>query len=454
MSKIKLQYICNNCQKITSKWSGECLFCNKWDSIKEHKIESKLANFIKKDNIYDLKDLNISYLDHNIEEVDRIKTEISEFDKVIGGGLVAGSVLLIGGDPGVGKSTLLLQILDKLAAKKQKVIYFSGEESLQQIKIRAKRLEINNDNIAISNQVEVGSIANYLRKNQDINLVVIDSIQTTFVQEIGSFPGNSNQLRSSALEFVDLAKNLNMIFILIGHITKDGQIAGPKLIEHMVDVVLYFEGEKDSNLRIIRSYKNRYGATNQLGIFDMRKEGLISIDNPSCFFLENYNGKTSGTALFPLREGNRTILLELQSLICKSYMNNPKRAVVGWDNNRLSIILAILSKHSKLDLSQYEVYFNVIGGIKVQDPASDLASAAAIIAAAKDIIIAKDTIILGELGLSGEVRSVSFLEERIFEVEKLGYKKAILPKNSKKNKLFKNMQILEIEHINQLEEVI
>ena len=390
-------------------------------------------------------------LSEEIESKQRISTNITEFDNLLGGGLVQGSVLLIGGDPGVGKSTLILQILNNLSKNQVKTLYISGEESKEQIKNRAKRLNIN-ENIALSNIVEVGSIAKYLNENQDFQFVVIDSIQTTYLKEVSSFPGSVNQLRNSTLEFADIAKQKNIIFILIGHITKDGQIAGPKLLEHMVDTVLYFEGDKNSNIRFLRSYKNRYGNTNEIALFDMTAQGLKSIENPSEIFLENHNEDVSGSSIFPMRMGSQTIILELQALVAKSQMANPKRAVVGWDNNRLSIILAVLNSKANLDLSSLEVYFNVIGGIKVLEPAADLAASASIISAALNIPLPKKTVMIGEVGLSGEVRSVTDIDKRLEQVEKLGYQKAIIAKSKKKIK--SNLEIVTISHINELYRII
>jgi DNA repair protein RadA/Sms len=455
MSKTKQQFKCSDCEFILSKWSGQCPNCKEWDKVVEHTKTPtlKISNFSKTTFEDSTEEVIIQTLNDQASDVAKIKTDIDNIDQILGGGIVPGSVILIGGDPGVGKSTILLQILDKLS-KKLNPVYFSGEESLSQIKLRAKRLGIENDKIKISNNVEVSAIASYLRKNEDINLAVIDSIQTTYVKELGSFPGNANQLRSSTLEFTDLAKSLNIVFILIGHITKDGHIAGPKLLEHMVDTVLYFEGEKNSNLRILRSYKNRFGSTNELAIFDMKKSGLEPIYNTSQIFLEDHNFDVPGSAIFPLREGSHTIFLELQALISKSYMATPKRAVVGWDANRLSIILAVLNSRANLDLGQYEVYFNVIGGIKITEPAADLAAAAAIISAAKNKPLPGKTIIIGELGLSGEVRSVTNLEERLTEAKKLGYTNAIIPK-SKKNKSLENIiHLKEIQHITELKDLI
>ena len=412
MSKSKAQYKCTNCNNIFSKWSGKCTICNSWDSIVEYVAEIKIANFNKEKINFNIEALEISSLTDNLTENPRISSNIKEFDHLLGGGIVPGSVILIGGDPGIGKSTLILQILEQIEAQNIPTIYFSGEESINQIKLRANRLNITNKNIKISTNTEVTAIATYIRQNPQFKFIVIDSIQTTYVNGLGNAPGSTTQLRNSTLEFVDLAKNLNITFFLIGHVTKDGQIAGPKLVEHMVDTVLYFEGEKDNNYRILKANKNRYGATNELAIFEMLQSGLKEITNPSEIFLQEYNSAVAGTAIFPLIEGSRTILLELQALVTKSNMALPRRTVMGWDQNRLAIILAVLASRVKINFSQLEVYFNVAGGLKISEPAADLAVCAALISALYNKAITNKTIFFGEIGLSGEIRNVTNPERR------------------------------------------
>lgn len=489
MSKVKSQYKCTNCNNILPKWSGQCSHCNSWDSIIEYTQELKIANFNKTKLNTPSGNIELSTLDQNTLKTPRIITTITEFDHLLGGGIVPGSVILIGGNPGIGKSTLILQILNSINnqepvktdelidgkiptkaddinrtyQKKQNInsIYFSGEESINQIKIRAKRLSITESNIQISTVTEVTHISSFLRENPEIKFVVIDSIQTTYVKELGNAPGSTNQLRNSTLEFTDLAKKHNITFILIGHVTKDGQIAGPKLIEHMVDTVLYFEEAKNSNYRILRAHKNRYGATNELAIFEMVESGLKEVNNPSEIFLQEYNENTTGTAIFPLIEGTRTILLELQSLVAKSYMASPRRTVVGWDQNRLAIILAVLNSrmrksttnykesNSTNDFNQMEVYFSVAGGLKITEPAADLAACAALISAIQNKVITKKTIFFGEIGLSGEIRNVTNPESRLKEAKKLGFKIAVIPK-LKKTVDINGIKTIHISHINEL----
>ncbi len=349
----------------------------------------------------------------------------------------------------MGKSTLLLQVLANLSQQAINSLYISGEESLNQINLRAHRLNLLTAKIDITTDTNVIDIINFLYKNPQIQVVLVDSIQTTYLKEVGAAPGTVNQLRHSVLEFAAIAKKLNITFILIGHVTKDGQLAGPKLVEHMVDTVLYFEGDRVNNLRILRSHKNRYGATNELAIFEMQKDGLQEINNPSEIFLDEYNAQSIGSTIFPLSEGSRTILIELQSLIANSHMATPRRAVDGWDNNRLAIILAVLSSKCQLNFAQYEVYFNVAGGLKITEPAADLAAAASLISTLKQQALPFKTIIFGEIGLSGEIRNSNKSFERLQEAEKLGFKRAITPKLKKKPPNLK-IEIIEIKHITEL----
>lgn len=449
MSKSKSLFICTNCNFTSPKWSGKCDKCGSWDSIIEENHNIEIANFSNKKFTPSNSVLTIKKLGEDGENHQRYATKLSELDRCLGGGLVTGSLILIGGDPGVGKSTLLLQVLANLSQQAINSLYISGEESLNQINLRAHRLNLLTAKIDITTDTNVIDIINFLYKNPQIQVVLVDSIQTTYLKEVGAAPGTVNQLRHSVLEFAAIAKKLNITFILIGHVTKDGQLAGPKLVEHMVDTVLYFEGDRANNLRILRSHKNRYGATNELAIFEMQKDGLQEINNPSEIFLDEYNAQSIGSTIFPLSEGSRTILIELQSLIANSHMATPRRAVDGWDNNRLAIILAVLSSKCQLNFAQYEVYFNVAGGLKITEPAADLAAAASLISTLKQQALPYKTIIFGEIGLSGEIRNSNKSFERLQEAEKLGFKRAITPKLKKKPPNLK-IEIIEIKHITEL----
>lgn len=347
--------------------------------------------------------------------------------------------MLIGGDPGIGKSTLLLQTAESLARLKNQVIYVSGEESVDQVRLRAKRMGINQDAIQLAATTNVGEIIASVPGTMvpgTIPVVIIDSIQTMFLEELSSAPGTVSQVRAAAGELTVFAKKNNITLLIVSHVTKDGQIAGPKVLEHMVDTVLYFEGEKDLHFRILRAQKNRFGAANEIGVFEMNEIGLSEVTNPSELFLTSYDRETSGSIVFAGVEGSRPILVEIQALVSPSFIPTPRRAVVGWDVNRLAMVIAVLSNRFGLSLFDKEVYLNIVGGLKIEETAADLAVACALISAARDIALPSQTIAIGEIGLSGEVRMVSNLEGRLKEAAKLGFKNCLIPKANEKNKNF------------------
>ena len=377
MAKNPPQFKCSKCNTSYLKWTGKCEVCNNWNTISETKetfeiIESNNYG-MKKGKIIPFK--NFSKIE---KETDRMRSKISEFDRVMGGGIVSGSATIISGDPGIGKSTLLLQIASKVSKNNLKIIYISGEESESQISLRAERLGCLNDNVLISSSNNLRSIITSL-EDQKPNLVIIDSIQTMWIDSIDSSPGTVSQVRSSVLEITNYAKKNNVSVILVGHITKDGQIAGPKLVEHMVDTVLYFEGEKSFNYRILRSIKNRFGPTDEIGVFEMSNLGLLEIKNPSEIFLSERKTEMPGSVVFATIEGTRPLLVEIQALVVKSSFGSSRRSIVGWDNARLSMVLAVLEARCNINLSSYDVYLNVAGGIKITEPAADLAVVAALI---------------------------------------------------------------------------
>jgi DNA repair protein RadA/Sms len=419
--------------------------CNSWDTIEESSVEFALNKYSNK-NAVPTNNIIAQNLNDQINESSRSPSGIKEFDRVLGGGLVEGGVTLIGGSPGIGKSTLLLQLVANFSGKSA---YVSGEESSKQIQLRANRLSIKNPNISLISSNIVTDIIAFLSKNKDIKMVIIDSIQTMYIPELASTPGSVTQVRSCTLELTEFAKKNGLLLFLVGHVTKDGQIAGPKIIEHMVDTVLYFEGEKDGNYKILRTIKNRFGATNELAIFEMLHDGLKEIDNPSKLFLSESENPVSGTAIFAAHEGSRTLLLEVQALVAESQMAAPRRAVVGWDANRLAVIVAVINSRTKFNLSNKEIYFNVAGGFKINEPAVDLAAAASLISALLNKPLPAKTIILGEIALSGEIRQVSYIEERLKEAQKLGFEHVIMAPPKKKINI-SNMQITAIKHINQL----
>ncbi|QEK38088.1 DNA repair protein RadA [Candidatus Cytomitobacter indipagum] len=431
MSKSKAaKFACKECQAFYAKWTGKCDACGSWNSIIENVVENRSVN-----------QLELQSLTGDSKPVTRFQTEISEFDYVCGGGIVLGSVILIGGDPGIGKSTLLLQI--SAAFKEKSVVYVSGEESIEQIKVRANRLKLELKNLKCAYGTNLEQIL-YTLDNTDPGIVMIDSIQTMYDGYSETTPGSVAQVRICGNKLIQWAKNRNIPLIIISHVNKDGMIAGPKVLEHMVDTVLYFEGS--DSLRILRSIKNRFGATNSMGIFEMRDKGLIPVDNASKSFLKN-RSVIHGSCIFPAVEGSRPLLVEIQSLISNSYLQNPRRAVVGWDVQRLAMICAVLENQCKIIVSGKDIYLNIVGGIRLLEPASDLAVAMSLLSSWYKIAIPNDCIAFGEIGLSGEIRPISHVDQRLKEAEKLGFNSACIPKGSE---LSHDMKVFKFAHINQV----
>ncbi len=419
MTKLKKQYICTNCGNTTPKWAGQCFDCGLWGGIEEELASNSLS--IKLGNKQELQKL-----DGIVAEKLRIVTPINELNRVLGGGLVAASAILIGGEPGIGKSTLLLQLAACSFPTKIHCLYITGEESIQQIKLRAIRLGINNQATSVLAAVHIEDIISTIEQaKSNIDLIIIDSIQTMVTRELSSPPGTISQIRACSSELVSYAKKNNIIILISCHVTKDGQLAGPKLLEHLVDTVLYFEGDHNSHFRLLRSVKNRYGGVGEIGVFDMTSNGLKEVANPSELFLIKREKNVSGVAVFAGIEGSRPLLVEIQALIAPSTMPMPRRSVVGWDLNRLSMIIAVLNVRLQLNLTSKEVYLNIAGGLKISDPASDLAVAAALISAATNKALLEGSIYFGEIGLSGEIRKVSKAETRIKEAAKLGFQKIV-----------------------------
>ena len=441
MTKKKTAYSCQTCGAIHFKWAGKCPDCGAWNSMVEEFADGGGSHFTrisddKKGKNSDSKKIELVQLTGQAQDFPRVQTNINELDRVLGGGLVQGSVVLIGGDPGIGKSTLLLQTAEMLAAGKNQVIYISGEESIDQIRLRAQRMGVKQDSIQLAATTNVADIINSINAKDIPTIVIIDSIQTMFIDELSSAPGTVSQVRAAAGELTIFAKKNNITLLIVSHVTKDGQIAGPKVLEHMVDTVLYFEGEKDLHFRILRSIKNRFGAANEIGVFEMNDIGLSEVSNPSELFLTSYDRETSGSIVFAGVEGTRPILVEIQALVSPSFIPTPRRAVVGWDLNRLAMIIAVLNNRFGLNLFDKEVYLNIVGGLKIEETAADMAVACALISAARDIALPSSTIAIGEVGLSGEVRMVSNLEGRLKEAAKLGFKNCLIPKANEKNKNF------------------
>lgn len=420
--KQKKKYICSNCEYVSPKWMGKCPHCNSWDSFTEHIIvdeKSKKINLTKKSNITYSKLSEISTEDNY-----RYKSGIEEFDRVLGGGLVPGSLVLLAGEPGIGKSTLTLQISSAL--KDFSPLYVTGEESLSQIKYRSERLENINSNLKIIAETNLDEIISLII-NDDSKVIIIDSIQSTYIESIESTPGSITQVRECTAKLMQLSKRLNKAMIIIGHVNKEGHIAGPKILEHMVDTVLQFEGDNSFSYRVIRSIKNRYGSTNEIGIFEMTNKGLVEVSNPSEFFLSGNGLDESGVAIVSSLEGNRPILLEVQALVAESGFSVPQRTATGIDTKRLQMIIAVLEKRLGANFFRSDIFVNIAGGMRLNDTSTDLGIAAALISSLKDITIDKKTVFIGEVGLTGEVRAVSNIEQKILEAKKLGFKRFIIP---------------------------
>lgn len=450
-SAAKKQFTCTACGGVFGKWQGQCPECGEWDTIVEEEVKDVVPMGIapvagKKRDSIEFQDLSASG-----EKEPRINTKVAEFDRVTGGGLVPGSAILLGGDPGIGKSTILLQVAGELAKAGKSVAYISGEESASQLKMRAERLGFAKSPVSLASTSNVGDIVSSISSVQDCDLLIIDSVQTMYIDNIDSAPGTVSQVRSSSFELIRLAKKLGTVLVLVGHVTKDGQIAGPKVLEHMVDTVLYFEGERSNQFRILRSVKNRFGGTDEIGVFEMTGGGLKEVSNPSSIFLSDFSENVSGSAVFAGVEGSRPLLVEVQALVADSYMASPRRAVVGWDMNRLSMMLAVLDARAGMKFGDKEVYLNIVGGMKVSEPAADLAVAASLASSLKDKVLPPKSIFFGEVGLSGEVRPVPQLEARLKEAEKLGFENAFTPKlkNTEKN----GLKIIEISHIRELRDL-
>ena len=447
MAKNRVKYVCTNCGYESLKWIGKCPQCNEWNSFSEEFVETRKAAKVSESSY------SISKLTDDISFEDvRLKTGIEEFDRVLGGGLMSGSVVLIGGDPGIGKSTLVMQAAANLPVK---TLYVTGEESVKQINLRAKRLDLHSDILLLLAETNLDIITDAIKKNQP-EVVIIDSIQTVYRPELDNAPGTVTQIRESTAELLQLAKAKNIAIVIIGHVTKEGFLAGPKVLEHIVDTVLQFEGEKNYSYRILRAQKNRYGSTNEIGIFDMHENGLQEVKNPSKIFIGQRGAEISGSAITASIEGTRPVLLEVQALVTPSHFGNPQRVATGFDYRRLSILLAVLEKRLNMQLSANNVFLNMAGGIKIDEPAVDLAVCAAIVSSLKNQSILNDFVIVGEVGLGGEVRSVSNVEKRIHEAEKLGFANIIVPKNNLKDKNLsgRNIKIIQIDNISQAMEII
>lgn len=443
--KAKTIFVCNECGYESAKWMGKCPACNSWNTFFEEKISTKVESGKREKKIQEApKPLN-SFVG---QDAQRTSTGYAELDRVLGGGLVKGSLVLVGGEPGIGKSTLILQLCDKVKGE-GKVLYVSGEESAEQIKLRADRLNIKNDDILFLGETDIDIIDQNI---EELNpkLVIIDSMQTMYSEDISSAPGSVSQVREITSRIMKICKSRKITTIIIGHVTKDGNIAGPRVLEHMVDTVLYIEGERYFSYRMIRGVKNRFGSTNEVGMFEMQEKGMVEITNPSSILISEREDNPSGSVVVATVEGTRPLLVELQALVTQSVFGLPRRTANGIDYNRLTLLVAVMEKKAGFMLGNQDVYLNVVGGLKVNEPALDLGIILATASSFKNVSIPKGVIALGEVGLTGEVRTINMMEKRLKEAERLGFKKCIIPENNKK--LLKEsykLDIIGVKNINE-----
>jgi DNA repair protein RadA/Sms len=446
MAKAQAQYQCRECANILPKWSGQCPDCKSWNSIEELPALAAIGKTAGNWHNASRSGGPIALNAVPISDTPRFSTEIDELDRVLGGGLVQGSVVLLGGDPGIGKSTILLQCLTRISLQ-QNALYVTGEESLQQVSMRAQRLSLPNDQLNLLSSTCVEEII-ALASTSKPAVMVIDSIQTIFTNSLQSAPGSVSQIRESTSMLVRLAKQSNIAIFLVGHVTKEGQLAGPRVLEHMVDTVLYFEGDSSTRYRVIRAVKNRFGAINELGIFAMTDEGLKQVSNPSAIFLSHHEQPVSGSIIMVSREGTRPILVEIQALVTESHSGHPRRISVGLESNRLAMLLAILQRHGGIPLYDQDVFINAVGGVRIAETGADLAVILAILSSYRDRPVNNRLLVFGEVGLSGEIRPVTNGEERLREAAKHGFETAIIPKaNMPKRNTIKKMKLIPVNHL-------
>lgn len=446
----KSVFFCQNCGHEENKWLGQCPMCKEWNTFVEEPV-----SFSKSASAKQIKDAEVVALKHvETDQEERIKTKIEELDRVLGGGIVPGSLLLVGGDPGIGKSTLLLQVCQRLCEDKHQVLYISGEESLKQIKLRANRMGEFTEDLLLLCETNLEIVKNVIQKRKP-EVVITDSIQTMYSEEVASAPGSVSQVRESTNVFMQLAKGLGISIFIVGHVTKEGTVAGPRVLEHMVDTVLYFEGDRHASYRILRGVKNRFGSTNEIGVFEMRQNGLVEVENPSEFMLNGKPENASGSVVACSMEGTRPILIEIQALVCSSNFGMPRRTAAGTDYNRVNLLMAVLEKRVGIHLSNYDAYVNIAGGIKMNEPAVDLGIVMAVVSSYKNQPIDEKTIVFGEVGLSGEVRAVNMPEQRVVEAKKLGFTTCIMPEVSREVvKNIKGIKIIGVKTINEALKVL
>jgi DNA repair protein RadA/Sms len=452
MAKSHASFVCQNCGAVSQRWQGRCDSCGGWNSIIEESaasgIGARATQGARQGRVFGL----ASLIEKDYTAAPRITTGIVELDRVTGGGFVPGSVILLGGEPGIGKSTLVIQACAALAASGRRVVYISGEEAVDQVRLRALRLGLGAAPVELAAETGVEDIVATLSHGKRPSLVVIDSIQTMWTELIESTPGTVSQVRGAAQALIRFAKTTGAAVILVGHVTKDGQIAGPRVVEHMVDAVISFEGEGGRNFRILRAVKNRFGPTDEIGVFEMTGRGLAEVANPSALFLSSRDATTPGAAVFAGMEGTRPLLVEIQALVAPSPLGTPRRAVVGWDNARLAMVLAVLEAHAGIKLGQYDIYLNVAGGLRVSEPAADLAAAAALVSSVSGLSLSADSVFFGEIALSGAIRPVPHSLARLKEAAKLGFCRATIPHSPPENgeTLAQDLNVQSCTHISGL----
>lgn len=443
MAKAKTIFVCQECGYEAPKWMGKCPACGEWNSMVE---EMKNISIGKKKGISKANPIKLS--DVEITHEERISTGIGEFDRILGGGVVRGSMILVGGDPGIGKSTILLQMCQAIS-KKEKVLYVSGEESVKQIKIRADRLNVNSDGLLIMAETNVDTILQSIYDTGP-DIVIIDSIQTIYKEDLTSVPGSIGQIRETAAALMRVAKEKNIAVFLVGHVTKEGTLAGPKVLEHIVDSVLYFEGDRHQSFRILRAVKNRFGSTNEIGVFEMKDTGLMEVDNPSHMLLAGRPVNVSGSCVICALEGTRPVLAEVQALVTPTSFGMPRRMSTGIDYNRIVLLIAVLEKRVGYHMHNSDAYVNVIGGIRIDEPAADLGVIASLASSFKNSVISPKTAVIGEVGLTGEIRAVSYIDKRVNEANKLGFEKCIIPyENTKHFKASEGIEVIGAKNVAQ-----
>nr|WP_294491929.1 DNA repair protein RadA [uncultured Anaerosporobacter sp.] len=451
MAKAKNVFYCKECGYESAKWVGQCPGCKGWNTFVEEPVVKRATAGANKDRRIQIEPTKLSNVNCDTDE--RFSTSFGELDRVLGGGIVVGSLVLVGGDPGIGKSTLLLQMCKELASRHKNVLYISGEESLKQIKMRASRLSYSEGDLLLLSETNLDLIEDAIKKtNPDV--VIIDSIQTMFREDIGSAPGSVSQVRETTHSLMQIAKGMGISIFIVGHVTKEGVVAGPRVLEHMVDTVLYFEGDNHASYRILRAVKNRFGSTNEIGVFEMRNVGLVEVTNPSEYMLQGRPEGESGSIVTCAMEGTRPIMVEVQALVCQTNFNMPRRTAAGTDYNRVNLLLAVVEKRLGLQLASCDAYINVAGGMKINEPALDMSIILAVMSSYKNRPLDGKTIAFGEVGLTGEVRSVNQAEQRVIEAMKMGYETCILPQVNKEVIDIKGIKLIGIKTLRDLSQFL